>query len=245
MKKLLITLGIIGLMVLPSLTFADTATFYATAGNSTTFDGSTISTQTCLDLSTFRNGAGTSAQTVNATMLYLYLDSRTCTAGKIKDSHKAEMIFDTSGSPIPSSATISSITLSILAGGTSDFWGSSVNIVSFTNASTTAASNADWNLANRGTTSFASSSMASMTEGTQTLTFNNDGISAFTKNGLNKYQFVMSNDLNNDTVRMTTGVEESFWGYTADDGASSRPYLTVTYSTIVPSVPQMQAIWWE
>ncbi len=230
MKKYFITsLVILGLLI-PSVSFGTTAIFYPS------LDGYVSRRNVAESWATLVAGAGNEVNSTNATDFVAETDGTTGT-GNFSSLVRGVTLFDTSA--IPSNATISSASITFYGYNQSnDLSIAPLDFVSNTITSTSSFQNSDYNVANWGSTVFASSTYANLHIGTSTanvFTLNTSGVANITKGGISKFGFRWDNDISGTAPTWVNGGYSYLRVYMSDSvGTSTDPYLTVTYT--VPPV---------
>ena len=146
---------------------------------------------------------------------------------------RSGFLFDSTSSPIPSNATITSITFSFFHNSHGNTIGGTpgVVLVSFNPASTSAIADADYD--QFGSTAYSDVVLlSSMTNSSRvTLTLNASGIAAFVKNGISKYGMIFEEDRANAEPTWTGNFNEWYVNFCFNEaGGTSKPELTVTYT---------------
>lgn len=231
------TLIILALFLIPSVSFGATMTFYPNASTTDGFssvnaNGSWAGARNATDGDLTR-AATSPDEGTNTTFAggqyYLYRDF---------------FLFDTSA--LPDNATITSAEFGVkrddAARAFANIDSVSFNLVSSTPASNTTLTNADYDQV--GSVSFGSFAFASTTNGSySTISLNAIGLATISLTGITKFGGRDSNDLNN--VAPTGNGNTIGFDY-SESATSSKPYLSVTYTT--PSaiiLPSTQIIkWW-
>lgn len=208
-----------------------TSTFYPDPDTETTsVDGYVGRNSVNETFSTIHNGAGTTSSDTGGIFISV---AASTTSNQFEKILRGLEFFDTSS--IPDTDTIDSATLSHYhnerATALDD---ANIAVVSGTAASDTALVNADYAVANFGSTEFITAySIAGLTLNTyKDNTLNASGLAAISKTGLTKFGVMLSWDLANSFGGTWSSAAETYTGYRSADtaGTTQDPKLVVEHS---------------
>lgn len=214
--------------------FLDTLTVYPDANPETTsVDGRVwVGAQDAV-WGTVRGTAGNNSADTDASQFFVYADATT-TSNQFATIGRGIFLFDTSS--LTASANISAATFSLYGTAKSNGLSftdahASVALVSSSPASNIALVNADFNIANFGSTRFATDfSYASFSiVGYNDMALNASGITNISKTGVSKFGTMFTCDLDNTAPNWISGLSTSINCNYADNG-SNKPKLVVTYT---------------
>ena len=211
-----------------------TSTFYPAAGANSPVDGY-IERATAISYADCRSGTGTTASATDTNLYFTQNELDTITY----IINRCPVLFDTSA--IADTDTIDSATLSFYrptAGIENDSGGISASIVSSAPAANNAIVTGDYEIANWGTTKFATDK----TQGNFTLdaysdfTLNSDGLNNISKTGVSKFGQRPAQDIAN-----TTPTVRSYMAVSSADvaGTGEDPKLVVVHSAAVTFIPRI------
>ena len=230
MKKLLLTILSIATLLLPSTSFALTATFYSAAGANSPVDGYVEKAVVTTNWATVRDGTAGSAPATPATNANLYIFSYSNKYSGNIAIGRAFMLFDTSA--LTADATISAGTLSLYLNTVGDADNDAQGYAVIT--SSTPASNANVVLEDYdqlGTTALSNTiDLTGLATGQyHDFTLNAAGIAHINKTGVSNFGAREGHDMENSQIGDT--LENDFLASSADvAGTSQDPKLVVTYT---------------
>lgn len=210
--------------IVPGKTGKTTDTFYPS------LDGFVMRDSAGATWSDIRGGAGTFSAYTGTNEVDIYLNSQPSTL--YQQMQRALTYFDTSA--IADNVVISAAVLSGKGVGKNDTRSQSIGITSGTSASDSALADADYAVANFGSTRFATDiTIASWsTSAYNDFTLNASGLAAISKTGISKFAWRFSGDI--DNVDPGGGVSILTYARAASAeaaGTTTDPTLVVTYST--------------
>ncbi len=217
--------------------YLDSITVYPDANpESTSVDGRVwIGAQNAV-WGTVRGTAGNNAGDADTAQFFIYADATT-TSNQFGTIGRGIFLFDTSS--IGAGNNIDSATFSLYGTSKSNSLSfsdahASIALVSSNPATNTALVAADFNLANFGSTRFATDfSYASFsTTGYNDMTLNASGISNISKTGVSKFGTMFACDLDNTAPNWVSGAASQINCNYADNG-TNKPKIVINYSTVV------------
>lgn len=141
-------------------------------------------------------------------------------------------LYDTSS--LTSGATISAAVSSFVTNSVTDGWTDSVSVAGCTPASNTALVNADFNIANHGSTDFGNVTLASLTADGSTyndITLNASGEAAISLTSITKFSYRFTRDVTNTDPSGSGAVNSNITLFLADEtGTSKDPKLVITFT---------------
>jgi hypothetical protein len=205
------------------------STFNPAAGANSPVDGRTTRGGVDEAFSTIRSGAGTAAQAANSSELSPRL-THSGTSNQFAQMDRAVFLFDTS--VLTTAAKISAAVFSpYITTSVANTPSQNYNVSSSNPASNNALVAADYNIANWGSTKFATEvSLSSLaTSSYNDFTLNASGIANIVTNGISKFGARLSGDIDNSAPAWISGADVFAETDMADNG-SNKPKLTVTYT---------------
>ncbi len=220
----------------PKLSFGfDTLSAYPAAGAVSPCDGIVSRDTVNETFAGIRSNAGTSANVTGITFSAGYLES-SGTTNNYSQLQRSIFMFDTSS--LPDTATINESIFSLYGSGKSNLLGltdshAGLSIVSTNPASTNNLVAADYNIANWGSTRYATDIgyTAWLTTGYNNFIFNTTGIAAVSKIGITKIGGRLAVDLDNGSPAWVSSKATYLSTHAADQtGTSNDPKLVVSYN---------------
>lgn len=218
----------------PLVGFTTTDTFYPDANpevSSVDGDAGRDITGSPVSWSTIRSGSGTQSSDSGTSATVSFFEEGGPNLWKILT--RGIILWDTSS--IDDNVTINTVVLSLWPTASNNQHSPNVAICSSAPASNTALVNADFNIANFGSVTFASIGLGGITLNQYNdFTLDSNGRANVTKTGVSKFGVRMSQDIDNSTPGFVSGTANSSITYrTADQtGTSNDPKLAVTHTDI-------------
>ena len=222
----------------------DTLTTYPAAGANSPCDGWVRRTGVSEIFSTIRTGVGSDVSVVQTSGIFLQLIS-SVTSNQYETIRRGIFLFDTSS--IPNSTSIQSGSFSLYGVNKANTLNltdghASLTLSAVSPASTSTLAASDYNIANWGSTRFATdfSYAAYSITVYNDMALNASGLAAIDKAGITKLGTRLAVDFDNGTPNWVSSQGTSYYAYFADQtGVSQDPKLVVNYVLMLISIDSM------